>query len=444
MTPTRRQFIAASLAACATGLAANRAQGQQRPPNVILIMADDMGVETVGAYGGTSYETPRLDELARTGMRFDEMHALPVCTPTRLAIMSGLYNSRNYIGFGDIPLETRTFAHAFRDAGYKTFMGGKWQLGGDLTTPHTFGFDEYCLWQLTRRGPNHVSRYPNPGLAINGKKVDYRNGEYGPDIVDEHIRDFIVRSKDDPFFVYYPMILPHYPFEPTPDSPDWDPAAKGDLRGQGDPKYFADMIRYTDLLVGKVVDALDELGIRDNTLVLFTCDNGTMRGLTSIRNGQPVEGGKLSSTDNGTHVPFIANQPGVVPAGAVNGDLLCVTDLFPTMLAMAGIPTPAGLELDGQNFAPVLRGENAELRDWLYMWWNRNNDPNGPGGEFARTKRYKRYHDGRFYDLQTDPTEKSPLSPESLTPGQTAVNDRLAALIAQYTRPGFHDGTTGN
>ena len=411
-----------------------------RRPNVVLIMSDDQGYETVGAYGGRTYRTPHLDRLAATGMRFDQAHATPVCTPTRVKLMSGRYNSRNYVGFGVIHPDVYTFGHLFQESGYATCIAGKWQLGHGLEGPYRFGFDEYCLWQVDRRPP----RYPNPGLEINGRRVDFKSGEYGPDVVTDHINDFLERHRDQPFFVYYPMILPHWPFEPTPDSPTWDPARRRDeveeqSRRYHDPKYFIDMVEYTDKMVGKVVGKLEELGLREKTLVLFTSDNGSDRGLVSEINGRQVVGGKLHSTDAGTHVPLIANWPGVVPAGRVNDDLICFTYFFPTLAEVAGIEVPDHLQLDGRSFAPLLRGEAVEMPDWLYMWWYRDNDPAGPGDEFARTGRYKYYVDGRFYDLKEDLLEEHPIAAEHLTDAQREVRDRLRAIIDRHTRPGFHD-----
>ena len=418
-------------------------EGSWEQPNIILIMTDDQGFETVGAYGGESYQTPVLDKLAKTGIRFDQAHATPVCTPTRVKIMSGKYNSRNYTGFGEMDPEIYTFGNLFQDNGYSTFIGGKWQLGGDLNAPYDFGFDEYALWQLTRRGSERANRYPNPGLAINGEKVDFFDGEYGPDIINQRLRDFIERNQNKPFFVYYPMILPHFPFEPTPNSPDWNPMARlGDSvehGGRGDDKYFGDMIEYTDKLVGNVIDKLEQLGLCEKTLVIFTSDNGTADGIVSIINGEEFVGAKLSTTRGGTHVPFIVRMPGVVPEGVVNDDLIGFTDLFPTLAEFARIDVPDDLQLDGQSIAPVLYGEDADLRNWLYMWIYRNNDPDGPGGEFARTHRYKYYHDGRFYDLSEDPLEEhSPIAVELLTEEQQEVRSKLQEIIRENTRPGFY------
>lgn len=412
-------------------------------PNIILIMTDDQGFETIGAYGGESYQTPVLDKMAATGIRFNQAHSTPVCTPTRLKIMSGKYNSRNYTRFGEMDLDVYTFGNLFQDAGYATFIGGKWQLGGGLNAPYEFGFDEYALWQLTRR-PN---RYPNPGLEINGKEVDFKNGEYGPDIINNHVLDFIDRHEDEPFFVYYPMNLTHWPFEPTPDSPEWDPTLRRNHEEEKalpglhtEPEFFGDMVEYADKLVGKVLSKLEELELRENTLVIFTSDNGTAEGVPSILNGEEFIGGKLTSTDAGTHVALIANWPGVVPEGVVTDDLIGFTYFFPTLAEVAGIEIPGDLDLDGESFAPILYGKGADLPDWLYMWWYRNNDPEGPGDEFARTHRYKYYQDGRFYDLAQDPLEEhSPIALEQLSEEQEEVRRRLEEIIREHTRPGFYE-----
>src|SRR5688572_16559960 len=157
-----------------------------RRTNVVLIMADDLGHETIGANGGTSYATPVLDKLAAGGVRFEHCYVQPLCTPTRVELMTGASNVRNYTKFREMDPGLTTFAHLFKKAGYATCVAGKWQLGKDPGLPKRFGFDEHCLWQHTRIPP----RYANPGLEINGEEKDYTNGEYGPDLVNEYALDF--------------------------------------------------------------------------------------------------------------------------------------------------------------------------------------------------------------------------------------------------------------
>ena len=433
LQPSLKPFVA--LIAVVVGLMGQGAYAAERP-NIVLIMADDMGYECVTANGGGDYQTPHLDKLAARGVRFTNGHSQPICTPTRVQIMTGLYNSRNYTRFGHLDPEATTFANILQDAGYVTCIVGKWQLKGGFEGPSKFGFDEYCLWQLTRR-PN---RFPNPGFEINGKEVDYKNGEYGPDIVTDYACGFIERQAEanKPFLLYYPMMLPHWPFEPTPDSEEWDPAfRRGDAQEKGygmrSKKYFVDMVAYTDKMVGKVLAKLDEAGVRDNTLVVFTGDNGTYVKITSTLNGKPYPGGKGTTTIHGTHVPLIVDWPGRAKPGSVCGDLVDFTDVLPTMLDAAGVAVPEGTKLDGRSFLPRVRGEAGQPRDWVYVWYKRNGNEK-KAKEYAFNKQYKLYRDGRLYDYRADPMERSPIEPGQRTDEQKAVVKMLEKAIREHTR----------
>jgi len=388
-------------------------------PNIILILADDLGYETIGANGGTSYRTPQLDKLAATGVRFTHCFVQPLCTPTRVQLMTGRYNVRNYINFGNMDPNAVTFANLLKQAGYTTCIAGKWQLGQDLDLPKKFGFDEYCLWQHTRRPP----RYANPGLEINGVQKDFANGEYGPDLVNDYALDFITRKKNGPFFLYYSMMLTHAPYQPTPDSPDWDPKAQGE-QVNTKPEHFADMVAYMDKLVGKLVARLDSLGIRDNTLLLFVGDNGTGRGTRSMMGDRLVIGGKGTTTDAGMHVPLVVSWPGKVTTGNVCSDLVDSTDFLPTILDAAGVVTPSGLRLDGRTLLPQVLGAEGQPRDWIYSWYSPRQSANMTVREFAFNHRYKLYRSGEFYDLSKDMEEQEPLKVTSLE-GQAAIAARL-------------------
>ncbi|MEW4490381.1 sulfatase-like hydrolase/transferase [Thalassoglobus sp. JC818] len=416
-------------------------------PNVILIMADDMGFECVGANGGASYQTPTLDQLAASGMRFENCFSQPICTPSRVQIMSGIYNSRNYVEFGLLDPSIYTFGNLLQDSGYRTCVVGKWQLGGGFEGPNHFGFDEYCLWQVTRR-PN---RYPNPGLEINHEEKDFKEGQYGPDIVSDYACDFIRRqvAEDQKFFVYYPMILPHWPFEPTPDSEEWDPKARvDDVSETGAPKksqkFFGDMVTYADKMVGKIVATLDELDVRDETLILFTGDNGTYESIVSELRGKDWRGGKSYMTDHGTHVPLIVNWPGRVEAGTVNTDLIDFSDFLPTLADATSAAVPENLMLDGQSFWPQLQGEVGNPRSWVYCWYFRNGVPADGGkkhsaGETARTHEYKLYRTGNFYSTIEDDEEQSPLSMKSLSAEQKSIRQKLEKVIEFNTREGYYE-----
>lgn len=408
--------------ACAAEEAAPR-------PNILLIMLDDFGYECVGANGSTSYQTPQIDALARTGMRFEHCHVQPLCTPTRVQLMTGLSNRRNYIRFGLLDPQAKTFAHLLRDAGYATCVAGKWQLGGGLEGPGHFGFDEYCLWQLDRRPP----RYANPGLEIDGQRVDYTGGEYGPDLINNYLCEFLARNKDRPFFAYYPMMLTHGPFDPTPDSRDYDPTARREGGRQGNAadraRHFAEMVAYADKLIGKAVATLDTHGVREKTLVIVLGDNGTGRGIQSRMGDKLVQGGKGRTADSGTHVPLIVSCPGTVPAGKVCGDLVDSTDFLPTLLEFTGVPRPDSITFDGQSFAPQLRGEVGRPRPWLYCWYERDGKRE-TASEHVRNQIYKLYADGRFYDVQADPDEEHPLDETSLTDERRAVRQEFERALA--------------
>lgn len=402
----------------------------ERKPNIVLIMADDFGYECVTANGGQSYQTPHLDRLAATGMRFEQCHVQPLCTPTRAQLMTGIYNVRNYIEFGLLDPKATTFGHLLKEAGYATGICGKWQLGKGKALPQHFGFDEAYLWQHTRSTPNLQPRYANPGIEHNGVDIDFNAGEYGPKVVNDFALDFLTRHRDQPFFLYYSMMLTHDPFQPTPDSANWDPKIKSE-KAVKDVKNFADMTAYMDKMVGRLVAKLEALGLRDNTLVLFLGDNGTHPTVTSQFKGAPYQGGKGTGTARATHVPFIANWPGRIPAGRVNRDLIASVDYLPTLCELAGTSVPAALNIDGRSFLPQLLGRKGQPRDSLYVWYARN------GGaaatyEFAQSVTHKLHRDGKFYDLTADPFEEKPLAVAKLSGGAASEAKKLQAVLDQY------------
>jgi arylsulfatase A len=396
------------------------AMATKRPPNVVLILADDLGYECLGAYGGTSYKTPNLDKLAATGMRFERCYAQPVCTPSRVQLLTGIYNVRNYIA--DHMLETNvvTIANVLKDGGYGIAIAGKWQLSGRFLTPLRFGFEEYCLWQLARR----PERYRDPGLELNCKLVDFTNGEYGPDICRDFLCNFISAHRDQSFFAYYPMILPHSPDGPTPDSPDYGRNVHGT-------KYFAGMVAYMDKEVGELVERLDELGLRDRTLILFSGDNGTARNITSTLGKLKIAGGKNHADDGGMHVPLIANWPGVVPAGKACPSLIDFTDFMPTICEAAGVSVPKELNIDGQSFLPQLRGETGNPRQWIYCWFNQYGGEI-PKDEFARDERYRLDRDGTFTETSANGLKQRTIDVSSMNEKELVAHKKLQVALDKY------------
>jgi arylsulfatase A len=414
MQPTnagRRNFLKTAGALSTASLLTNLAgcATAKRPTNVVLIMCDDLGWEGLSSYGSTVYNTPRLDELARTGARFNHCYSQPLCTPTRVQIMTGQYNFRNYIGFGVLKPGERTFGHVMQNAGYATLCVGKWQLwgannargfGGKGVWPQEAGFDEYCLWQIEERG----ERYANPLMYVNKPNPETIEDGYGPDVAANYLCDFMERKKDQPFFAYYPMILTHNPFVPTPDSPEWN----GPDRSKRDNRFFKDEIEYTDKIVGRIVDKLEVLGLRENTLVMFVGDNGTNKVITSPTNIGPIKGDKGQPNDAGTRVPFVVNMPGTVKPGQVLDDLVDLTDFLPTIREATGAAPLDNMIQDGQSFLPQLRGEAGSPREAIFCYYNPDWG-NFDQIRFARNQRWKLYDDGRLYDIPADVLEKNPI-----------------------------------
>ena len=352
-------------------------------PNIILIMADDMGYEALSSNGSESCKSPNLDKLAAKGVRFTNCFSNPICTPSRVKLMTGQYNVRNYVKFGWLDREQTTFAHQLKAAGYATAIAGKWQLGRDKDSPQHFGFEQSCLWQHTRSGRSNEDgknidrRFVNPQLEFNGVEKDFTNGEYGPQVCTDFICDFIDKNKKKPFLVYYPMILTHCPFDPTPDSTDWDPKRLGSTTYKGDrndpQRHFRDMVAYADKAVGQIVSQLGKSGVRDNTLIIFTGDNGTDTPIVTPWNGKKVVGGKGTMSDTGTRVPLIVNWPaGIRKAGRVVDDLVEFTDVFPTICEVTTAKLPKNHPGDGASIVPVLRNQaGARKKDWVYIWYRK-------------------------------------------------------------------------
>ena len=425
-----------------------------RRPNIVLIMSDDLGYEVIGCNGGTSYKTPVLDSMAESGARFENAHVQPLCTPTRVQLMTGKYNFRNYIGFGLMAPDEVTFGHLFSDAGYKTCISGKWQLYSYQFPDEDFemrgkgqriedaGFDEYCVWHAHHTEAKG-SRYKDPVIYENGSYRDDTAGKYGDDVFADYAMDFIERNKDEEFFVYFPMALTHRPFEPTPDDLEFDSFEPEPNKTLGastrisddwgdDPDHYKSMVEYHDKVIGRLSDKLEELGIADSTLVIYVGDNGSPQEVCSIvHDHTKICGGKSLPLDRGTHVPLICSWPGTIPSGSVKTDLVDSSDFLPTVLEAAGITPPGDYVMDGRSFLPQLKGEKGNPRAWVFFHF----DPQAQGSEspkfarFIRDHRWKLYEDGRLYDLRSDPEEESPFD--------STADDTERAYIRSCLNPVF-------
>ena len=414
-------------------------QNLRGKPNIIFIMADDLGFETLSCYGNDINNTPNLDKMADQGMRFTHAYSTPLCTPTRVQLMTGKYSFRNYVGFGILDNKEKTFADLLKDAGYITAVTGKWQLLGNKKQrklaggvrgayPEEVGFDQYCLWQIDTLG----SRYKDPVISTpEGTKI--YPGEYAPDIFTKFAIDFIEENQDRSFFLYYPMVLTHDPFQPTPDTEGF---RSSDIKKrENNPTHFKDMVEYMDKLIGKISGKVHELGLSKNTLIIFVGDNGTSRKITSTLNGRKITGGKGSTTSIGAHVPMIAYWNGVIQGGQVNDNLIDFTDFLPSFLDVAGTSIPDGFIADGRSFYKQLLNKKTKTREWVFCHY----EPRWKTDikeTWVHDKNWKLYRDGRFFNIQDDPEESEPIPEADLTLKMQKVkkefNEVLEGMMGSY------------
>lgn len=440
---SRRRFLEAGFLGSALALLPRSLLAQRDRPNIVFIFIDDLGAEALGCYGGLSYETPRIDALASAGLRFDNCYASPLCTPSRVTTLTGRYPFRSGMGAQITPepdkmLDPRipTFATFLRDAGYRTAVSGKWQLARlDLHPDHPqrCGFDESFCWLWSHGGPQGARRYWGAEIVENGRSRPSKAEEYGPDLYSEFLIDFMERHRNESFLAYYPMTLVHIPVLPTPDEGMMAWLAEfGEVaqlmrhsvvdRVFGD-WWFTAMVAYADKLVGRVIDALDRLRLRERTFVILSADNGTPVGFKSRLGDRVIPGGKDTLTEAGTRVPLIASWPGRVEAGVAT-DLVDLSDMFPTFAELSGSPGPVP-EVDGISFAPrLLKGQPSRRRcafAELDKQW------------FVRDRRWRLHDDGRLYDLRDRYSEKlADPGPEA-----DAARQRLAAESPLPVRPGL-------
>jgi len=401
------------------------ASASRKRPNIVFIMADDVGQPVLGCYGGTSYKTPNLDKLAETGIRFTHCYSSPVCAPSRVKIMTGRYGFRNYKEWGHIPAEEITFGHVLKDAGYATALAGKWQMvlqKNDRDHVTKMGFEQNCVF-----GWHEGSRYHGPLIYENGKLRQEPEDKYGPDIFCQFIIDFVKRNSDKPFLAYYATTLAHEISNDLKTPPPVGP--------NGRYQTYKELVEYMDKLIGRLISTLDELNLRENTLILFVGDNGTPsefitkavggkykeEPIVSKVGNKVVVGGKGKLTDAGTRVPLIANWPGTVPAGKVCDDLIDFSDFMPTFAELARGRLPEGVTIDGRSFAPQLQGEKGNPRKWAYCQWE--------GKAWVRTKKWKLYRDGRFYDMEKDALEESPILPKQDNNETSLIRRWLRAVL---------------
>jgi arylsulfatase A len=389
-------------------------------PNIIFVLADDLGIDGVSCYGADKHKTPNIDALATSGTRFQTCYAAPLCGPSRCLLMTGRYayhtggltnQSWRAGGPGAKSADEYPMAKMMKSAGYATGQAGKWRQVGEL--PGDWGFDEF-LTDNTASGWYWQTHYNK-----NGKDLDLPAGAYGPDVIQDFTFDFIRRHKDAPFFFYYAMHLVHRPTQRTPDSS----ASTKDVN-----VFYDDNIKYMDKQVGALVDELEKDGIRNNTLIIFSGDNGTAAGYPSTVNGRMENGFKGSMLEGGSRVPFIASWPGVTPAGKVSEDLVSFADPYVTFADIAGAKLSDKIKTDGESIAPQLRGEPGTPRKWAYVQL----------GErwYVREPGYKLNEAGDLFDMSDAPFVEKPIAPTADTDQSKAARQRLAAVLADLNPAG--------
>ena len=399
-------------------------------PNVILIMADDIGYEALSINGANDIRTPVLDSLARNGINFKNAYSQPLCTPSRVKIMTGKPNYENYEYFTYLNPKEKTFGNLFQDNGYKTLVAGKWQLNGvqfklddytDLKRPYTFGFDSYMLWWLAERG----SRFANPVLVNNEKKIDTSIDDYGPEIVSDYIVEFINEHSNSPFFIYYPMMLVHDPFLPTPNSKDWE--NEQNRLNSNNPEYFPEMVSYMDSTVGKIINALKNNNIDDNTIIILLGDNGTDRKVFTKNNNVLVKGSKGLTNKFGTNVPLIISWSKLKKMKNEQTPLVDLIDFYSTFEDLLDVEKKTS---NGVSLLPLLLGENFDERKYITTYYNpmwgslyKNR------AVYIQNKKYKLYKSGSFYNYQLDPEEKFPLSLKSLDESIMNLHTEMDSIL---------------
>ncbi len=409
---SRRTFVGALGAASALHAA------QTPKPNIVLILADDLGIGGLSCYGADHFKTPHIDALAKGGIRFTHAYTAPLCGPSRALIMTGRYAFRtgatNQDATGEMKPSAETFLpRILKPAGYKSACVGKW---GQLPLgPADFGFDEYL--QFRGSGSYWNTQDKAKQYTVNGASKPLGDKEYLPDVMHNFVAGFLARHRATPFCLYYSLSHVHAEILPTPLSP---PDSK-DLYG--------DNIHYMDLLVGKLVAELDRLKLRENTLIIFVGDNGTgekYAGRSTI-GGRRVSGEKGSMLEGGAHVPLIANWPGVTPAGKVTANLVDSTDFVPTFAELAGAKLPA-TTIDGQSFAATLRGQTGKSRQWIFIQLARQ--------WYVRDAQWKLNQAGELFDMSRAPFDEPLVPRANRTPAAQAAHTRLQAVLTRLNPAG--------
>jgi arylsulfatase A len=414
-------------------------------PNIIFILSDDFSAKELTCYGGNGISTPTLDRMANEGVMFKTAWTSPVCGPSRAMLLTGRYPARTgFYGNSVYPTDSKgqpkklsdgniLMGQEMQKSGYKTAMFGKDHHGGD--PQKDYGFDEYCIvrhWpgydglpQTKENGYNQW--YWHPALIANGKGIPTGPQDFGPDIEVDHLNNFVTKHKDVPFFIFWPTHLPHMELNSAKwnyvDVPELD--ASGKKTGNKVKGNLKTNVEYIDHLIGRIIDNLNGLGIRDNTIIMFSGDNGT----AGYGKGQP-------ETEKGPRVPFIVDGPSIVKQISPCDELIDFSDVFPTMLELAGGSLPKNYIIDGHSFAPLLLGKKYNGREWIFaqidtMRW-------------LRDKRWLLDANGNFYDCgnERDETKGYRDVTDSDDPEVIKARKRFQTIMESVPQTDYNDPAT--
>jgi len=405
-----------------------QAQGSVHPahktatkgPNVIFILADDLGTGNLGCYGADNFKTPQIDALAQSGTRFKRCYTSPLCGPSRALLLTGRYAFRTGMTSNDSgplvkPENETLIPKLLKSAGYATAMAGKWS---QLTLqPSDWGFDEYLRFKSSGQYWNYQPKAKT--FTLNGNDVPLLDKEYLPDKMQEFVVSFINKHKDEQFFVYYPLSHVHEDILPTPDSIP------------GSTTLYRDNVEYMDKLVGKLVAEIDRLKLRDNTLIIFAGDNGTThtQHVQSTIGGRQLSGWKGTMLEGGALVPCIASWPGQIPAGVVSTNLIDFSDMLPTIAEIAGAKIPEGLTIDGKSFAAPLRGAgDLWPRSWIFVELGRH--------WFGRSAGWKLDEIGQLFEMKDAPFAEPLVPAEAKDEAATAARQELQRVLGELNPAG--------
>ena len=464
--PLALTLVLAATATLACRAAPPSSRDTSHRPNVVLFLVDDLGWADLGVQGSTFYETPEVDRLAASGMRFTDAYAAsPVCSPTRAAIMTGRHpvrvgitdwipgadpRDRKLLGPDDrheLPLEETTLAEALKDAGYATFFAGKWHLGDVGFFPEDQGFDINIGGHHRGSPPGgYYAPYENPKLE------DGPEGEYLTDrLADEtigFIEEHTASRPGEPFLAMLSFYTVHTPIQASRrhvghfeekatglfhgKAAEDIPEHEGLTRTRQDRPDYASMVKAMDENVGRVLEALERLGVADDTLVVFTSDNGGLSTLgrpNAPTSNHPLRSGKGWCYEGGIRVPFIVRAPGVTRPGSTSPVPVVSMDVFPTLLDLAGLPARPEQHVDGRSLVPLMRDGDTLGREALYWHFPHYHGSAWTPGAAIRAGEWKlveldEYGEVELYNLEDDLGESHELSTE-----HPETRDRLLAEL---------------